>query len=54
MAAHLTGIHSAIKMLNSRVKVLLQYLLAMQKGKFNVHALVLSFVEGVAAGVGWI
>ncbi|XP_057544137.1 COP9 signalosome complex subunit 6a-like [Amaranthus tricolor] len=33
LAAHLTGIHSAIKMLNSRVKVLLQYLLAMQKGE---------------------
>lgn len=32
LAAHLTGIHSAIKMLNSRVRVLHQYLLAMQKG----------------------
>ncbi|KAL9274129.1 COP9 signalosome complex subunit 6a-like protein [Drosera capensis] len=30
LAAHLTGIHSAIKMLNSRVRVLFQYLLAMQ------------------------
>ncbi|XP_021726325.1 COP9 signalosome complex subunit 6a-like [Chenopodium quinoa] len=33
LAAHLTGIHSAIKMLNSRVKVLLQYLSSMQKGE---------------------
>ncbi|GAB4848973.1 COP9 signalosome complex subunit 6a [Ancistrocladus abbreviatus] len=32
LAAHLTGIHSAIKMLNSRVRVLYQYLLSMQKG----------------------
>ncbi|KAM3396473.1 COP9 signalosome complex subunit 6a [Capsicum galapagoense] len=32
LAAHLTGIHSAIKMLNSRIKVLHHYLLAMQKG----------------------
>ncbi|GMH05899.1 hypothetical protein Nepgr_007739 [Nepenthes gracilis] len=32
LAAHLTSIHSAIKMLNSRVRVLHQYLLAMQKG----------------------
>ncbi|XP_024011879.1 COP9 signalosome complex subunit 6a [Eutrema salsugineum] len=32
LAAHLTGIHSAIKMLSSRIKVLSQYLAAMQKG----------------------
>ncbi|KAK4398703.1 COP9 signalosome complex subunita [Sesamum angolense] len=32
LAAHLTGIHSAIKMLNSRIRVLHHYLLAMQKG----------------------
>ncbi|CAN8326002.1 unnamed protein product [Cochlearia groenlandica] len=32
LAAHLTGIHSAIKMLNSRIRVLYQYLVAMQKG----------------------
>ena len=32
VAAHLTGIHSAIKMLNSRIRVLHHYLLAMQKG----------------------
>ncbi|XP_027921986.1 COP9 signalosome complex subunit 6a [Vigna unguiculata] len=32
LAAHLTGIHSAIKMLHSRIKVLNHYLLAMQKG----------------------
>ncbi|OIW17386.1 hypothetical protein TanjilG_22498 [Lupinus angustifolius] len=31
LAAHLTGIHSAIKMLHSRIKVLHHYLLAMQK-----------------------
>ncbi|CAI9785023.1 unnamed protein product [Fraxinus pennsylvanica] len=33
LVAHLTGIHSAIKMLNSKIKVLHHYLLAMQKGK---------------------
>jgi COP9 signalosome complex subunit 6 len=33
LAAHLTGIHSAIKMLNSRIRVLHQYLAAMQKGE---------------------
>ncbi|XP_044499876.1 COP9 signalosome complex subunit 6a-like isoform X3 [Mangifera indica] len=32
LAAHLTGMHSAIKMLNSRIRVLHHYLLAMQKG----------------------
>ncbi|RXI04023.1 hypothetical protein DVH24_038297, partial [Malus domestica] len=32
LAAHLTGIHSAIKMINSRIRVLHHYLLAMQKG----------------------
>lgn len=32
LAAHLTGIHSAIKMLNSRIRVLHQHLLGMQKG----------------------
>ncbi|KAL6203606.1 hypothetical protein ACLB2K_027306 [Fragaria x ananassa] len=32
LAAHLTGIHSAIKMLNSRIRVLHHYLQAMQKG----------------------
>ncbi|CAA7025371.1 unnamed protein product [Microthlaspi erraticum] len=32
LAAHLTGIHSAIKMLSSRIRVLYQYLLAMHKG----------------------
>ncbi|CAH8275281.1 unnamed protein product [Arabidopsis lyrata] len=32
LAAHLTGIHSAIKMLNSRIRVLYQYIVAMQKG----------------------
>ncbi|KAG9136531.1 hypothetical protein Leryth_014374 [Lithospermum erythrorhizon] len=33
LAAHLTGIHSAIKMLNSRIRVLHHYLIAMQKGE---------------------
>jgi COP9 signalosome complex subunit 6 len=32
LAAHLTGIHSAIKMLNSRIRVLYQHIVAMQKG----------------------
>ncbi|EES14305.1 hypothetical protein BDA96_07G231000 [Sorghum bicolor] len=36
LAAHLTGIHSAIKMLNSRVRVIHQYLVAMQKGDIPV------------------
>ncbi|GLJ08271.1 hypothetical protein SUGI_0085330 [Cryptomeria japonica] len=33
LAAHLTGIHSAIKMLNSRIRVLYHFLSAMQKGE---------------------
>ncbi|XP_030510700.2 COP9 signalosome complex subunit 6a [Cannabis sativa] len=33
LAAHLTGTHSAIKMLNSRIRVLHHYLLSMQKGE---------------------
>ncbi|KAG9448886.1 hypothetical protein H6P81_008851 [Aristolochia fimbriata] len=32
LAAHLTGTYSAIKMLNSRVRILHQYLLSMQRG----------------------
>lgn len=32
LAAHLTGIHSAVKMLNRRIRVLYQYLLSMQNG----------------------
>lgn len=32
LAAHLTGIHSAVKMLNSRIRVLHHYLVSMQKG----------------------
>lgn len=32
LASHLTGIHSAIKMLNSRIRIVHQYLLAMQRG----------------------
>ncbi|TYJ20978.1 hypothetical protein E1A91_A08G033700v1 [Gossypium mustelinum] len=32
LAAQLTGIHSAIKMLNSRIRVVHQYLVGMQKG----------------------
>ncbi|CAA6670793.1 unnamed protein product [Spirodela intermedia] len=32
LAAHLTGIYSAIKMLNGRIKIVQQYLLAMQRG----------------------
>ncbi|XP_022848340.1 COP9 signalosome complex subunit 6a-like isoform X2 [Olea europaea var. sylvestris] len=37
LAAHLTGIHSAIKMLNSRIRGLNHYLLAMQKGDVPVE-----------------
>ena len=33
MAAHLTGIYSAIKMLNGRIKIVYQYLLAVQRGR---------------------
>jgi len=33
LAAHLTGIHSAIKMLNSRIRVLYHFLSAMQRGE---------------------
>ncbi|KAL1202957.1 COP9 signalosome complex subunit 6b [Cardamine amara subsp. amara] len=35
LTAHLTGIHSAIKMLNSRIRVLYQYLAAMHKGDIS-------------------
>ncbi|MCL7051220.1 hypothetical protein MKW94_012186, partial [Papaver nudicaule] len=36
LAAHLTGIHSAIKMLNIRIRVPVQYLVAMQKGDIRL------------------
>jgi hypothetical protein len=32
VAAHLTGMHSAIKMLNSRIRVLHDHLVSIQKG----------------------
>ncbi|KAF3796857.1 COP9 signalosome complex subunit 6a [Nymphaea thermarum] len=35
LAAHLTGIHSAIKMLNGRVRILHHFLVAMQKGEIQ-------------------
>jgi Na+/glutamate symporter len=44
VAAHLTGIHSAIKMLNSRVRVLHQYLVAMQRGVSWLLIFILFFV----------
>lgn len=34
VAAHLTGMHSAIKMLNSRIRVLFHHLVAIQKGQW--------------------
>uniref|UniRef100_A0A0C9RG54 COP9 signalosome complex subunit 6 n=1 Tax=Wollemia nobilis TaxID=56998 RepID=A0A0C9RG54_9CONI len=37
LAAHLTGIHSAIKMLNSRIRILYHFLLAMQKGEIPME-----------------
>uniref|UniRef100_A0A2P2KXX6 COP9 signalosome complex subunit 6 n=1 Tax=Rhizophora mucronata TaxID=61149 RepID=A0A2P2KXX6_RHIMU len=37
LAAHLTSIHSAIKMLNSRIRVLHHYLVAMQKGEIPLE-----------------
>ncbi|XP_062192748.1 COP9 signalosome complex subunit 6-like [Phragmites australis] len=36
LAAHLTGIHSAIKMLNSRARVIHQFLVAMKSGEVPV------------------
>lgn len=44
MAAHLAGIHSAIKMLNSRIRILHSYLLAMQNGIFNFLLFVKMFM----------
>lgn len=37
VAAHLAGIHSAIKMLNSRIRILHSYLLAMQNGNSIIY-----------------
>ncbi|XP_073526073.1 uncharacterized protein [Phyllobates terribilis] len=47
LAAHLSGIHSAIKMLNSRIKVLHQYLLAMQKGSVPTESSLLRQVSSL-------
>ncbi|KAH9547612.1 hypothetical protein CY35_11G042800 [Sphagnum magellanicum] len=33
MVAHLTGMHSAIKMLNSRIRILHHHLVSIQKGE---------------------
>ncbi|GLT88821.1 hypothetical protein SLE2022_068300 [Rubroshorea leprosula] len=48
LAAHLTGIHSAIKMLHSRIKVLHQYLVAMQKGDIPYENSLLRQVSSLA------
>jgi len=45
VAAHLTGIHSAIKMLNSRVRVIHQYLVAMQKGLYIYEVLCVLYLS---------
>jgi COP9 signalosome complex subunit 6 len=47
LAAHLTGTHSAIKMLNSRIRVLHHYLLAMQKGEIPCENSLLRQVSGL-------
>ncbi|KAL8161172.1 hypothetical protein V2J09_012661 [Rumex salicifolius] len=47
LAAHLSGIHSAIKMLNSRIRVLHQYLLAMQKGAVPTESSLLRQVSSL-------
>ena len=36
VAAHLTGMHSAIKMLNSRIRVLYHHLVSIQKGALHI------------------
>ncbi|GKU91647.1 hypothetical protein SLEP1_g5489 [Rubroshorea leprosula] len=48
LAAHLTGIHSAIKMLHSRIKVLHQYLVAMQNGDIPFENSLLRQVSSLA------
>ncbi|TYH56648.1 hypothetical protein ES332_D08G035100v1 [Gossypium tomentosum] len=47
LAAQLTGIHSAIKMLNSRIRVLHQYLVGMQKGDIPCESSVLRQVSSL-------
>ncbi|KAL3503704.1 hypothetical protein ACH5RR_038153 [Cinchona calisaya] len=47
LAAHLTGIHSSIEMLNSRIKVLYQHLLAMQKGDTSCESSLLRQVSSL-------
>ncbi|KAG4132494.1 hypothetical protein ERO13_D08G036800v2 [Gossypium hirsutum] len=47
LAAQLTGIHSAIKMLNSRIRVLHQYLVGMQKGDIPCESSLLRQVSSL-------
>ncbi|TYI67670.1 hypothetical protein E1A91_D08G034600v1 [Gossypium mustelinum] len=47
LAAQLTGIHSAIKMLNSRIGVLHQYLVGMQKGDIPCESSLLRQVSSL-------
>ncbi|MBA0786741.1 hypothetical protein Gotri_025603 [Gossypium trilobum] len=47
VAAQLTGIHSAIKMLNSRIRVLHQYLVGMQKGDIPCESSLLRQVSSL-------
>ncbi|CAN6478052.1 unnamed protein product [Victoria cruziana] len=47
LAAHLTGIHSAIKMLNGRVRILHHFLVAMQKGEIPYESSLLRQVSSL-------
>ncbi|KAG4186169.1 hypothetical protein ERO13_A08G026400v2 [Gossypium hirsutum] len=47
LAAQLTGIHSAIKMLNSRIRVVHQYLVGMQKGDIPCESSLLRQVSSL-------
>lgn len=56
VAAHLTGMHSAIKMLNSRIRVLYHHLVSIQKGTLQGSSssysvmIVFPFVVNVIGG----
>ncbi|XP_074560674.1 COP9 signalosome complex subunit 6-like isoform X1 [Curcuma longa] len=47
LAAHLTGIHSALKMLNSRIRVVHQHLVAIQKGDAPLYNSILRQISSL-------
>ena len=50
VSQHLSAQHSSIKMLHSRVTVILQYIKAMQQGKHSRVTVILQYIKAMQQG----